>query len=407
MELLNAIIEHDDIAPCLERNIQNVFDQNINIYNYILDYVSKYKTIPTKNIVKQHFSEFELLNTKDAPLEYYIDEAIKQSLAKNVRQNLAKAIELLGEAGPMAAMNHMTSSSNKLMRENGILKDTNLSTDYQERIEDFKTRYTLDKHMMGVPSLIKPIDEIFGGWQAGDFAVLMGWTGSKKTWLALLFACNAWRSGYTPLIISLEMNKFQMGFRLDTILNNGERFTNDDLTHARGLEPTEYEAWAEKTFADAPPFYLVTSEGIESANQYMVESKVDQYGPDLLILDYHGLFDDAKRGGTETEKAKNLSKDFKKLSVKYGVATIDIAAVTMNRGEQDDRPPNLDEVAWSKQLAYDADLVMAIHSPENSNISQIVSRKTRRCSPFAFYLDWDVNAGTWQEGYEGNAGSQF
>ena len=406
IELLNAIIDHDSIAPCMERNIQNVFDQHIDIYNYIVDYYGKYKTLPTKRIIKEHFSDFDMLNTKEAPIDYYIDEAMKQSMSRNVRANIAKAIEVLNEAGPIAAMNHMSSTSNKLMRETGVLRDTNLSSDYMERIKDFQERYNTDKHILGVPSLIKPIDEIYGGFQPGDFVVLMGWTGSKKTWLSLLLACNAWRMGYKPLIISLEMNKFQMGYRLDTLINGGERFTNNDLTHARGINPDDYGAWAEKTFADAPPFYLVTSEGVETANQYMVESKIDQYGPDLVVLDYHGLFEDARRGGTETEKAKNLSKDFKKLSVKYGVATIDVAAVTMSDGHGD-RPPTLDEVAWSKQLAYDSDLVLAIHSPENSTLSQVVTRKTRRCPPFAFYLDWDVNAGTWQERYEGSHGSEF
>jgi replicative DNA helicase len=399
VSLLNAIIDHDSMPLCLERNVQQVFEQNTDIWNYVQTYYNKYKVLPTKTIVKEHFDEFEMFKTVEAPIEYWIDEAFKESLSKSVRVNLAKSVEMLRDAGPFAAMNFLSSANNKLLRQTGVLKDTNLSQEYTERVKDFADRYHSDKSIIGIPTGIRPIDEIFGGLQAGDFIVLMGWTGSKKSWLSLLLACNAWRAGYRPLIISLEMNRFQMGYRLDTILSNGKNFTNDELTHARGLDPDDYEKWAEETFEGTPPFYLITSDGIDSANQNMVQAKVEQYQPDLVILDYHGLFEDVGGSGNETEKAKNLSKAFKKIAVKYEVPIIDIAAVTMKDGHED-RPPDLNEMAWSKQLSYDADLVLSMHSKKDSNTVQVVSQKSRRCPLFGFYLDWNLNTGEWSEKYE-------
>lgn len=399
INLLNAVIDHDDMPTCLENNLQDVFEQHTDIWNFITTYHGKYGQLPTKTIVKEHFKDFEMFKTLDAPLSYYIDEAVKESLSKNVRMNLAKSVDILKESGPMAAMNFLQSSSNKLMRRVGTLKDTNLSEEYLERVQEYTNRFNSDGAILGIPSGISPIDEIFGGFQKGDFIVLMGWTGSRKTWLSLLFACNAWRAGYKPLIISLEMNRYQMGYRLDTILNNGERFTNDELTHGRGLQPDDYEKWAEDTFSGTQPFYLVTSDGIDSANQNMVQAKVEQYRPDLLILDYHGLFDDADNSGNEIERAKKLSKAFKRIATKYQLAVIDIAAVTMDK-DHDDRPPKLNEIAWTKQLGYDADLVLSIFSPKDSNISQVIAQKTRRCPLFAFNLDWNLNTGEWKETYD-------
>jgi replicative DNA helicase len=131
----------------------------------------------------------------------------------------------------------------------------------------------------------------------------------------------------------------------------------------------------------------------------MVQAKIDQYQPDMVILDYHGLFDDASGAKSETEKAKNLSKAFKRMAVKNNIAIIDVAAVTMADGHSE-RPPELEEVAWSKQLAYDADLVLAIHRDYNSDLFQVVSRKVRRATHFGFYLRWNLETGHWKEEWE-------
>jgi hypothetical protein len=196
------------------------------------------------------------------------------------------------------------------------------------------------------------------------------------------------------------MNKQQEGQRLDTLLTNGDgTFTNTDLVRANPSVVDNYEKWAEKTFEGKHPIYLVTSEGLETADQNMVQAKIDQYRPDIVILDYHGLFDDASGARNETEKAKNLSKAFKRMAVKNGVPIIDVAAVTMNEGHSE-RPPELEEVAWSKQLAYDADLVLAIQREYNSDLFQVVSRKVRRSTQFGFFLRWNLETGKWEEEWD-------
>jgi replicative DNA helicase len=288
-----------------------------------------------------------------------------------------------------------------LYKFSSSLKDTDLVSEWRDRYLDLKERSeNPDKQYVGIPSGIDVIDKTFGGWQEGDFIVLLGWTGVGKSFIARLFAVNAWKAGYRPMIISLEMNKKQEGQRLDTLLNNGEGyFTNTDLIKANPDIVGTYESWAENTFEGKHPIYLITSEGLETADQNMVQAKIDQYQPDLVILDYHGLFDDASGARNETEKAKNLSKAFKRIAVKNNVPIIDVAAVTMADGHGD-RPPELEEVAWSKQLAYDADLVLAIHREFNSDLFQVVSRKVRRATHFGFYLRWNLETGKWAEEWD-------
>lgn len=400
VRLLNSLIQSNDYVTAVNEGVENVFIEYKDVWNFIVHHYDEHKKVPSKETVKQHHPEFEFYSTPE-PLKYYIDEAKKESLSYQTRLLVSKANGLLGESGPKEALSYLMESTSRLYKYSSNLKDTDLVGEWRDRASDLRERSAKGMHeLQGIPSGINVIDKQFGGWQPGDFIVLLGWTGVGKSFIARLFAVNAWRAGYRPLIISLEMNKQQEGQRLDTLLTNGDgSFTNTDLVRANPLVVDTYEKWAETTFEGKHPIYLVTSEGLETADQNMVQAKIDQYRPDIVILDYHGLFDDSSGARNETEKAKNLSKAFKRMAVKNGVPIIDVAAVTMSDGHSE-RPPELEEVAWSKQLAYDADLVLAIHREYNSDLFQVVSRKVRRSNQFGFFLRWNLETGKWVEEWD-------
>lgn len=400
VKLLNSLIQCNDYVTAVNEGVENVFIEYRDVWNFIVQHYDEHKKVPSKETVKQHHPEFEFFSTPE-PLKYYIDEAKKESLAYQTRLLVSKTNGLLSEVGPKEALSYLMENTSALYKYSSNLKDTNLVGEWKDRAKDLRTRSERGyNELQGIPSGINIIDKQFGGWQPGDFIVLLGWTGVGKSFIARLFAVNAWKAGYRPLIISLEMNKQQEGQRLDTLLTNGDgTFTNSDLVRANPSIVNSYEQWAERTFEGKHPIYLVTSEGLETADQNMVQAKIDQYKPDIVILDYHGLFDDASGARNETEKAKNLSKAFKRMAVKNGVPIIDVAAVTMSEGHSE-RPPELEEVAWSKQLAYDADLVLAIQREYNSDLFQVVSRKVRRSTQFGFLLRWNLETGKWAEEWD-------
>lgn len=388
------------MEQCVDRNVGKVFTDHKDVWEFILWFNSEYGALPSKDAIKSKFDDFEFIST-DSPLAYYIDEAETKSMGQRVRQTLFKASEGLKNGDdPQSILTLLANQSSEIMRESGRLKDIDV-TDWQERARVLRDRVSNpEDSVLGIPSGISTIDTHFGGWQPGDFIVVMGWTGAGKSFITRLFAVNAWLQGYKPLIISLEMDKMQELYRIDTILNQGEVFRNSQLTHGKNIDPNNYETWAADVFKDTHPFHLITSDGVEVADQHFVQAKIEQYKPDLVILDYHTLFDDARKGGTETERAKNLSKDFKRIAVRNRVPVIDVSGVTMENGHAE-RPPELNEISWSKQLVFDSDLVLALHRVQDENLFQVVSRKTRRCPSFAFYLDWDLDTGVWNERFDG------
>jgi len=263
IRLLNAIVDSNDFVTAVSEGVENVFTEYRDIWNFIVAHYDSHSKVPSKETVKTHFSDFEFFNTPE-PLPYYIEEAKKESLSLQTRQIIAKSHNLLSDLGPKEALGYLMENTSKLYKFSSNLKDTDLVSEWRDRYADLKERsLNPNKDFVGIPSGISVIDKVFGGWQAGDFVVLLGWTGVGKSFIARLFAVNAWRAGYRPMIISLEMNKQQEGQRLDTLLNNGEgNFTNTDLVKANPDIVDRYERWGDRTFEGKQPIYLITSEGL-------------------------------------------------------------------------------------------------------------------------------------------------
>jgi replicative DNA helicase len=162
----------------------------------------------------------------------------------------------------------------------------------------------------------------------------------------------------------------------------------------------DLRTWGSKKFENKNGFVLVSSEGMSDVSANTVQAKIDQHKPDLVILDYHQLFSDTKRSSGATERNMNISREFKMLAMTNGIPVIDITAATMDDITDQDAPPMLSQVAWSKAIEYDADMAIAIHKYTNTNMIEVVSRKNRHGQDFSVFLDWDINRGIIKEIYE-------
>ena len=170
---------------------------------------------------------------------------------------------------------------------------------------------------------------------------------------------------------------------------------------ARGdIDIDSFNNWSRKKFDNKNGFILVSNEGSGQITPTTVQAKIDQHKPDLVILDYHQLFNDSSGAKSEVERNRNISRDFKLLAMRNNIPVIDITAATMDDVSDQDSPPMMSQVAWSKAIEYDADMAIAVHKNPQSNIMEIVSRKNRHGTEFGFYLDWDLNRGVVQEIYE-------
>jgi hypothetical protein len=402
VNLINHVIKTGDILTPLNADVGKCFSLYDKEWKWVQEHYHKYRQVPTRHEMQSEFQNFDIIET-DGVMEHWI-EKLKTHFARHSLSHLMTSSAARLEAeGAYTIINQLQAELSRLGRDTSLVKDIDLVANHNERLENLQERIALlasGKNIIGIPTGIKAIDDAFGGWQKGDFVVIAGWTGSLKSWLALYFAINAWLSGHRVLYISLEMSAIQIGYRFDTLMSglSGENFTNTGLTHATAINFDRYKHWLGELTRDQHPFTVVTNEDLgDEVTQNTVLSKIEHWKPDVCILDYHGLFDDASGVTGETEKTKNLSKAFKRIAIKTGVPIIDITGVTQDKSSIGKTVPELADLAWSKQLAYDSDLTMGLYFNKQIETLEVRSLKVRRGKDFKFWLNWDVDKGLVKE----------
>jgi replicative DNA helicase len=397
--LINAICRTKQVSPLLADNVDEMIGPYIDIWNEIRKYYMKYKSIPD---IEAFSSKFKGIDIVEAPLEpaYYLEELRSQYLYSELDMIINGAAKSLDTYAPAQVMDRMMNRLGELGRLTNTVRDLDI-TDYESATRHLTAVKERSKVLgaPGIPTGIKAIDAAYPtGMSGGHFIIAIGWPGRGKTWFTAYLAIQAWLQGFKPMIVSLEMSPENMRDRIYTMMASG-LFSATDF--ARGqINIDNFREWGQKSLIDKPSFTIVSNEGVGEVTPNIVQGKIEQHRPDLVICDYHQLFADNAKTNNPTQRAMAVSKEFKRLAMTNNIPLIDITAATNSDGTSgQDNPPMLSQVAWSKQIEYDADMAFAVHRNPDSGIIEVVSRKNRHGSEFAFNLKADLDRGIWEEFY--------
>ena len=398
--VISAVCKNKDIATVLSDNVDEIFTSHRDVWEGLKSYYLKFRAVPDVSVLQEKFKDFEPEAVK-GETGYYLDSLKNEFLTSRVKDVLLRNGSNLKNNSATRVIMEMQTELNALSRLTGAVRDIDL-TDFTLAEKHFESIRERSAAMGGSPGIItgfKAIDLAYPtGMAPGHLIVMIGWAGRGKTWFSSYLACKAWEQGFKPMIISLEMSPENMRDRIYTMMGSG-LFRASDFS--RGMVNTDdFHSWATDKFTDKNSFILISNEGQGQVTPNTVQAKIDQYKPDLVILDYHQLFNDSSGAKSEVERNRNISRDFKLLAVRNAIPVIDITAATMDDISDQDVPPLLSQVAWSKAIEYDADMAIAVHKSPDTNIMEIVSRKNRHGTDFDFYLDWDLNRGVVKEIYE-------
>jgi replicative DNA helicase len=398
--VITSVCQNKDIATILADNVDDIFQSHRDVWEGLKSYYYKFKSVPDANVLQEKFRDFEPVKVT-AETGYYLDQLKNEYLASRMRNLLMKSGSSLKENAAARVLADMQSEIASLSRLTNNVRDVDL-TDYElaeKHIIAVQERSEVMGGSPGIKTGFTALDLAYPtGMAPGHLIVAIGWPGRGKTWLTSYLACKAWEQGFKPMIVSLEMSPENMRDRIYTMLGSG-MFRASDFSRGN-INIDDFHNWAKKRFDDKNSFILVSNEGTNEVTPQTVQGKIDQHRPDLVILDYHQLFNDTKRSNSEVERNRNISREFKLLAVRNNIPVIDITAATMDDVSDQDAPPLLSQVAWSKAIEYDADMAMAVHRHPDTNIIEVVSRKNRHGTDFAFYLDWDIDRGVVKEIYD-------
>jgi replicative DNA helicase len=399
-ELISAVCKNKDISTLLADNVDEIFTSHKDIWDSLKSYYYKFKAVPEAGILMERFKDFEPVETK-AETGYYLDKLKNEYLTGRLKNIILQSGSALKEDAASRVLGDLQAKLSQLSKFTNNVRDVDV-TDIDLAEKHFNAVKERSAAMGGAPGILtgfEAIDRAYPtGMAPGHLIVAIGWPGRGKTWFTSYLACKAWEQGFKPMIVSLEMSPENMRDRIYTMMGSG-LFRASDF--ARGdVNVDDFRSWGKKKFENKNGFILVSNEGMGEVNANTVQAKIDQHKPDLVILDYHQLFSDNKRSSGATERNMNVSREFKMLAMTNNIPVIDITAATMDDITDQDAPPMLSQVAWSKAIEYDADMAIAIHKYTDTNMIEVVSRKNRHGQEFNVFLDWDINRGIIKEIYE-------
>lgn len=214
---------------------------------------------------------------------------------------------------------------------------------------------------------------------------------THNSWLALYMAVQAWKNNRKPLFLSLEMTESEVRNRAYTIMGEG-RFSHRKMS-AGDVDLEEFKRWGSQYFKDKPSLQIISSDGLGEVTPAVLRGKIQQYSPDIVFVDYIQLMQANTPTDNEVVKIKNISRELKLLAISEQIPIIAIASATPDDATNMNSVPQLGQVAWSKQLAYDVDFLLALGRENGSDTLSCIFRKNRHGYNGEFYLQVDFNHG--------------
>lgn len=228
-----------------------------------------------------------------------------------------------------------------------------------------------DGQMTGMPTGIKGLDKITGGFQKPDLIIIAARPAMGKTALGLTIASNiSLINKERAAFFSLEMSNEQLIKRTTSILGSipsGKlRDGNLSASDWKSLDRSLGMVLDGGLYVDDTP----------SLNILEFKSKarrlVQDYGVKIIIVDYLQLMT-AKVRGNRQEEVGTISRGLKAIAKELDIPIVALAQ--LNRGVEDregssGKKPKLSDLRESGSIEQDADLVMSIHRPEYYGIKQ-------------------------------------
>ena len=390
-KLISAVLKDKQAHVLLQANVENILTTHVDVWQFIRKYYEANSTVPPTELVVEKFRDFEPIGgvgTTKHHLEELQAEYLTNSLKDIIR---SAATDVQGGQG-LDALESLITKTAELRKNTAAIRDIDV-TDLDSAVAYFENlKKQQDAGALGIKTGLPGFDNYLpSGIMPGQLGVFLAYPGIGKSWLSLYFAVQAWKQGRSPMVISLEMSETEVRNRVFAIM--GEGLWSHRKLSAGQVEIDMLKSWHAKSVQGKPEFHIVSNDTGGDINPMVLRGKIDQYKPDFVIVDYLQLMSPNQKSDNETVRMKNLSRELKLMAIAEEVPIIAISSATPDDVTKLDTVPTLGQTAWSRQIAYDADWVLALGRGTNSDIIECVFRKNRNGFMGDFLVQCDFDKG--------------
>ena len=390
-KVLSAVLEDKQIHVLLQANVDNLLRTHNDIWQFIRNYFEANSVVPPVSLVIEKFRDFHPVEGVGAT-KHHLDELQTEYLNDSLKDILRTAASDVQSGNGNEALNGLITKTSELKKNTSAIRDID-ATDLDSAVAYFEqVKKQQELGIIGIKTGLPGFDNYLpAGIMPGQLGVFLAYPGIGKSWLALYFAVQAWKQGKTPMIISLEMSETEVRNRVYTIMGEG-LWSHRKISNGE-IEIDMLKKWHADKLAGKPEFHIISNDSGGEITPSVLRGKIDQYKPDFVIVDYLQLMSPNQKSENETVRMKNLSRELKLMAIGEEIPLIAISSATPDDVNDLSSVPTLGQTSWSRQIAYDADWVMALGRATNSDIIECAFRKNRNGFMGEFLVQADFDRG--------------
>ena len=390
-KVLSAVLEDKQIHVLLQANVDNLLRTHNDIWQFIRNYFEANSVVPPSSLVIEKFRDFHPVEGVGAT-KHHLDELQTEYLNDSLKDILRTAASDVQSGNGNEALNGLITKTSELKKNTSAIRDID-ATDLDSAVAYFEqVKKQQELGIIGIKTGLPGFDNYLpAGIMPGQLGVFLAYPGIGKSWLALYFAVQAWKQGKTPMIISLEMSETEVRNRVYTIMGEG-LWSHRKISNGE-IEIDMLKKWHADKLAGKPEFHIISNDSGGEITPSVLRGKIDQYKPDFVIVDYLQLMSPNQKSENETVRMKNLSRELKLMAIGEEIPLIAISSATPDDVNDLSSVPTLGQTSWSRQIAYDADWVMALGRATNSDIIECAFRKNRNGFMGEFLVQADFDRG--------------
>ena len=390
-KIISAVLEDKQLHVLLQANVETLLRTHNDIWQFIRKYAETNGTVPPKSLVVEKFRDFTPVDGVGAT-KHHLEELQADYLESSLKQILVSAATDVQDGKGVEVLESLITKTSELKKNTSVIRDID-ATDLDSAVAYYENvQRQQELGAVGIKTGLPGFDNYLpAGIMPGQLGVMLAYPGIGKSWLSLYFAVQAWKQGKSPMVISLEMSETEVRNRVFAIMGDGlwshRKLSNGDI------EIEDLKRWHAKAVAGRPEFHIISNDTGGDITPSVLRGKIDQYKPDFVIVDYLQLMSPNQKSDNETVRMKNLSRELKLMAISEEVPIIAISSATPDDVTKLDTVPTLGQTAWSRQIAYDADWVLALGRGTNSDIIECVFRKNRNGFMGDFLVQADFDKG--------------
>lgn len=313
-QLLSKILDENSFYTLHKHNVNEAdFEVYPDVYMYIRQYVNVYHQTPDYRNVVNKFANFDYMPNVQDSYTYLCNTMKSQSAKRKAVLKLASVNDNFKSMSGIEFAQWLKEQATEI--EAIATSSASTATNYATNGEERKEWYNENKEQRTLTYIPTPYSTLTtwlgGGFELGDYILLMAYTNKGKSWLGSDIGLSAYRNGFNVLHYSPELSKKQQIYRLDTL--NGH-FDNVKIRRGTLDNEEQYMAYLDG-FNDGneTAYYVKTMEDLpQGLSVEQIESDIQTYGNiGMVIIDGFNLMAHKGRGrDAMSETSRKLRQVF-------------------------------------------------------------------------------------------------